>query len=53
MGDVYLVHVPAALGSVIPEIDSINDDFPALWEPITAIMGKSISAPTLDEDEKQ
>jgi hypothetical protein len=26
----YRVHVPEALGSVIPEIDSIKDDFPAL-----------------------
>jgi len=41
------VQVPAARGSVIPDIDSINEDFPALWEPITAIVGKSISAPTL------
>ena len=35
----------------MPEMDSIKDDFPALWEPMTAIMGKSISAPTLHEDE--
>lgn len=45
----YLVHVPDARGRVIPDIDSIKDDLPALWEPMTAIMGKSISAPTLDE----
>ena len=45
------MQVPAALGRVIPDIDSINDDFPALWEPMTAIMGKSISAPTLRGNE--
>jgi hypothetical protein len=28
---------------VIPEIDSINEDFPALCEPTTAIIGKSMS----------
>lgn len=47
----YLVQVPAARGRVIPDIDSIKDDFPALWEPITAIMGRSMSAPTLHENE--
>ena len=47
----YLVQVPAARGRVIPDIDSINDDFPALWEPMTAIIGKSISAPTLRGNE--
>jgi hypothetical protein len=47
----YLVQVSAARGRVIPDIDSIKDDFPALWEPMTAIMGKSISAPTLRGNE--
>jgi hypothetical protein len=42
------VHVPAARGSVIPEMDSIRDDFPALWIPITAIWGRSISIWTLN-----
>jgi len=45
---VYLVHVPAERGSVIPEIDSIRDDLPALCEPITAIMGRSMSIWTLN-----
>lgn len=26
----YLVHVPLARGKVMPEMDSINEDFPAL-----------------------
>lgn len=43
----YRVQVPAARGSVIPEIDSIREDFPALWDPITAIWGRSISTCTL------
>ena len=47
----YLVQVPAARGSVILEMDLIEDDFPAFWEPMTAIMGRSISAPTLHKDE--
>ena len=47
----YLVQVPAARGRVIPDIDSIREDFPALCEPTTAIMGKSTSAPTLHENE--
>lgn len=34
---IYRVHVPAARGNVMPEILSINEDFPALWEPMTAI----------------
>ena len=45
------MQVPAARGRVIPEMDSIEDDFPVFWEPMTAIMGRSISAPTLHEDE--
>lgn len=44
---IYLVQVPAARGSVIPEMASINDDFPALWEPMTAICGRSMSVWTL------
>jgi len=47
------VQVPAARGRVIPDIDSIKDDLPALCEPMTAIMGKSISAPTLHENENR
>lgn len=43
----YRVQVPAARGSVIPEIDSMREDFPALWDPITAICGRSISTCTL------
>lgn len=27
---IYLVQVPLALGRVMPDIDSIRDDFPAL-----------------------
>ena len=45
----YLVQVPLARGRVIPEMDSIKDDLPALWDPTTAIMGKSISDWTLRE----
>lgn len=45
-----LVHVPAERGRVIPEMDSIRDDLPALCEPITAIMGRSMSVCTLDID---
>jgi hypothetical protein len=44
---IYRVHVPAARGSVIPDIDSMSDDFPALWAPMTAIWGRSISIWTL------
>jgi hypothetical protein len=42
-----LVQVPAARGNVMPEIDSMSDDFPALWFPMTAICGKSMSTWTL------
>lgn len=42
-----LVQVPAARGKVMPDMDSINDDFPALWLPITAIWGRSMSTCTL------
>lgn len=47
------MQVPLALGSVIPEIDSMRDDLPALWEPITAIMGRSISACTLSKSKRE
>lgn len=42
--DEYRVHVPLARGKLIPEMDSIKEDFPALWEPITAIDGRSKSS---------
>ena len=50
-GQNHLVQVPAARGRVIPDIDSIKDDFPALCEPMTAITGRSISVPTLHGNE--
>lgn len=37
--EIYLVQVPAPRGSFIPEIASIKDDLPELWEPITAMSG--------------
>jgi len=37
------VQVPEARGRVIPEIDSMREDFPADWFPTTAIWGRSIS----------
>ena len=43
----HLVHVPDERGRVTPEIDSMREDFPALWLPMTAIMGRSISLWTL------
>ena len=43
----HLVQVPLARGKVIPEMDSIREDFPALCEPTTAIIGRSISDCTL------
>jgi hypothetical protein len=45
----YLVHVPEARGRVIPEIDSMSEDFPALCEPSTAMMGMSRSRWALGE----
>jgi hypothetical protein len=42
-GMYYLVQVPEARGKVIPDIASISDDFPALCDPRTAIMGTSSS----------
>ena len=47
----YRVQVPAARGRVIPEMDSIKEDFPALWEPMTAIWGRSMSTWTLSRHE--
>jgi hypothetical protein len=43
----HLVQVPAARGKVMPDMDSMREDFPALWEPMTAIIGKSMSFWTL------
>jgi len=37
----YLVHVSRALGSFIPEIASMTEDFPTLWSPRTQIVGTS------------
>lgn len=31
----------------MPEIDSMSEDLPALWEPVTAITGRSMSTCTL------
>ena len=41
------VQVPLALGRVIPQMFSRRDDFPVLCEPMTAIMGISMSIETL------
>ena len=38
---------------MIPDMDSISEDFPALCEPMTAIWGKSMSTCTLHWDEEQ
>jgi hypothetical protein len=35
----------------MPEIDSMSEDFPADWEPMTAIWGRSMSTCTLYEYE--
>jgi hypothetical protein len=35
----------------MPEMDSMSEDFPALWEPMTAIWGRSISTWTLNSQE--
>ncbi len=40
----YLVQVPLARGRVIPEIASMSEDFPALCDPRTAMMGMSRSS---------
>lgn len=39
--------MPLALGSVIPQIFSNREDFPVLCDPITAIIGISMSIETL------
>jgi hypothetical protein len=39
----YLVQVPDARGNVIPEMDSMSDDFPADCDPRAAMMGTSSS----------
>jgi len=35
----------------MPDMDSMREDFPALWEPMTAIWGRSISTWTLYSQE--
>lgn len=45
--EMYRVQVPPARGSVIPEMDSISEDLPALWFPTTTIRGRSMSTWTL------
>jgi hypothetical protein len=45
----YLVQVPRARGRVMPEIDSMSDDFPALCDPTTAMVGISSSRSALRE----
>ena len=47
----YLVHVSRALGSLIPEIASMTEDFPTLWSPRTQIVGTSTSARTLGNNQ--
>jgi hypothetical protein len=43
-----LVHAtPGALGSVTPEMAWMRDDFPELWEPMTTMMGRSMSRSSL------
>jgi hypothetical protein len=39
--------VPLARGSVIPDIASMREDFPALCQPMAAIAGMSTSTSTL------
>ena len=39
--ETHLVHVSRALGSFIPEMDSMTEDFPTLWSPRTQIVGTS------------
>jgi hypothetical protein len=42
--DAYLVHAsPGAFGSGTPEVAWIRDDFPELCEPITVMIGRSMS----------
>ena len=45
-----LVQVPEARGKVIPEIASMSDDLPALWDPRTAMTGMSRSRCALREE---
>jgi len=45
----HRVQVPLARGSVMPEIASIREDFPALCHPIAAIAGISRSTSTLQD----
>ena len=44
-----LVQVPNDHGSVTPETDSMRDDLPAFWLPMTVIIGKSMSVCTLSK----
>lgn len=41
------MQVPLARGSVMPQMFSSSEDLPVLWEPMTAIMGISMSMETL------
>ena len=43
------MHVPAARGKVIPDMASMSEDFPALWDPKTAMIGMSRSNCALRE----
>jgi len=43
----HRVQVPLARGSVMPEIASMSDDFPALCQPMTAMEGISRSTSAL------
>ena len=47
--DAYRVQVPESRGRVIPEMASMSEDFPALWLPMTAIWGRSMSTCTLQK----
>lgn len=49
----HRVQVPLARGSVIPEIDSMREDLPALCDPITAIIGRSMSNCTLQNSQHE
>ena len=43
-----LVHAsPGAFGSVTPDMAWMRDDFPELWEPMTTMIGRSISRSNL------
>ena len=43
------MQVPLARGSVMPEIASMSEDFPALCQPITAMEGMSRSTSALQD----